>query len=73
MSIPVTLPSGSTTTNAYGSARPIVGDYVRLTVGGVTNVYTVRWVLWETDAFTGASKATIGAALPSDPGPNPPS
>ncbi len=77
MSIPVTVKKtdgtiASTTTGAYASAyRPDVGDYLKLTSGVPSGWYTVRWVAFEVDA-AGAPKVTIGAALPSDPSPPPP-
>lgn len=67
MSYAVILPNGGRgTTDAFGSSRPMPGDYFSMSVGGVVSTYKAAWVNW-----TGGAP-TIGAALPSDGPPNPP-
>jgi hypothetical protein len=62
----------NTSTNAYPSGlRPNVDDYVQITVGGVASYYKVGWVAFRNDPLAGP-QVTIGAALPSDPSPPPP-
>lgn len=73
ISVTVRRTNGTITTvstSVYGSYRPEPGDYIQLSVDGVTAYYKVAWVGWPISP-TGV-QITIGAALPSDPPPPPP-